>query len=369
MIDKGRFTTSLPAGCTAGKGLADEEDFDTLLAGSSLGSEQAMAIRGQVPAAAREHAQRVLDGEEQCAPVEGDIDDAVGGLVNGLVRRPSAGTIVVTPDSGTVLRDLLIECKWNPGRESVKLAILAACQTDVLANDQRLHLLQALLDHDAFAGLRTDVAWTIINRTFDLMPETPTVLRRCAHLVVAQVDVSTVTGTWFFSGHGQADQPFPLLEPRLAPAGQLTFFAASHREGREQIREEIRTSPGPTGGGSPAPRRRRRTAVARLRVPLCIILALLMLAGTAAGVTAIVGAQWLYVLGGAMTGIVAMGLAALISTAARLRRRATDSVRYVLPLDLSQEPAGPRPRHSFHSRPGNAHGPKPKRAVRVKHLL
>ena len=48
MIDKARFTTSLPTRCTAGKSLADEEDFDTLLAGSSLGSEQAMAIRDRV---------------------------------------------------------------------------------------------------------------------------------------------------------------------------------------------------------------------------------------------------------------------------------------------------------------------------------
>ena len=50
----------------------EEEDFDALLAASSFGSEQARAIREQIPAAAREHARRVLDGEEKCAPVEGE---------------------------------------------------------------------------------------------------------------------------------------------------------------------------------------------------------------------------------------------------------------------------------------------------------
>jgi protein gp37 len=40
------------------------KDFGALLAASSLGSGQAVAIRAQAPAAALEHARRVLDGEE-----------------------------------------------------------------------------------------------------------------------------------------------------------------------------------------------------------------------------------------------------------------------------------------------------------------
>ena len=42
----------------------EEDDFDALLAASSFGSEQARAIREQTPTAAREHARRVLDGQE-----------------------------------------------------------------------------------------------------------------------------------------------------------------------------------------------------------------------------------------------------------------------------------------------------------------
>jgi len=55
--------------------LCGDEDFDALLAASSLGSEQARAIRKQTPGAAREHARRVLERQEKCAPIEEDIDD------------------------------------------------------------------------------------------------------------------------------------------------------------------------------------------------------------------------------------------------------------------------------------------------------
>jgi hypothetical protein len=44
--------------------MSDPEDFDALLAASSLGSEQSRAIREQAPAAAREHARRILNGED-----------------------------------------------------------------------------------------------------------------------------------------------------------------------------------------------------------------------------------------------------------------------------------------------------------------
>jgi hypothetical protein len=57
--------------------MSDAEHFDAMLAASSLGSEQARAIRGQAPPAAREHARRVLNGEE--ATVSGSEDPVGGG--------------------------------------------------------------------------------------------------------------------------------------------------------------------------------------------------------------------------------------------------------------------------------------------------
>jgi hypothetical protein len=72
------------AGYPAGDRLLCEkdDDFDALLAASSFGSGQARAIREQAPAAAREHARRVLDGQEKCSPA----DDAADGLAYGFAR-------------------------------------------------------------------------------------------------------------------------------------------------------------------------------------------------------------------------------------------------------------------------------------------
>jgi outer membrane protein OmpA-like peptidoglycan-associated protein len=56
------------------------DDFDTLLAASSFGSEQARAIRGQAPAAAREPARRVLADEEKCSLVRSNLAPALAYL-------------------------------------------------------------------------------------------------------------------------------------------------------------------------------------------------------------------------------------------------------------------------------------------------
>ena len=69
--------------------------------------------------------------------------------------------------------------------------------------DHRARLLQALIDHDAFASLRHDVAWKIIDWTFDL-PRPPRVLRQCAALAVEQVDVSALAYTWLASTRDEA---------------------------------------------------------------------------------------------------------------------------------------------------------------------
>ena len=77
-----------------------------------------------------------------------------------------------------------------------RLVILSACQTSVLWPDHRARLLQALIDHDAFAGLRHDVAWKIVDWTFDV-PRPPRVLRQCAALAVEQIDFSALAARGF----------------------------------------------------------------------------------------------------------------------------------------------------------------------------
>lgn len=173
----------------------EEDDFDTLLAASSFGSEQARAIREQTPTAVREHARRVLDGKEKCAPT--DVDDAVGGLVYGLAHGVVPGPALLILASSTLTPgDLLTACS---GRDQADLKlVIFACQTSVLWPDHRARLLQALIDHDAFASLRHDVAWKIIDWTFDV-PRPPSVLRECAARAVAQVDVAALARTWFAS--------------------------------------------------------------------------------------------------------------------------------------------------------------------------
>ena len=81
--------------------------------------------------------------------------------------------------------------------------ILTACQTSALWPDHRARLLQALIDHDAFASLRHDVAWKIIDWTFDV-PRPPRVLRECAALAVEQVDFSAIAYTWLASNRDKA---------------------------------------------------------------------------------------------------------------------------------------------------------------------
>ena len=175
--------------------LYDGDDFDELLAASSFGSEQARAIREQTSAAAREHARRILDGEEKCPPAEGDIDDAVGGLVYGLAHGVVPGPEVKALDGCALARVGLVTA-WSGRRQANSaFVILMACQTSVLWPDDRTHLLQALIDHNAFADLRSDVAWDIVDWAFDV-PRPPRVLRQCVSLVVKEIDVSALAGTW-----------------------------------------------------------------------------------------------------------------------------------------------------------------------------
>ena len=182
--------------------LGEEDDFDALLAASSFGSEQALAIREQMPATAREHARRVLDGEEKCAPVEGDVDDAVSGLVYGLAHGVVPSDTVAVFDGSDKAADLFSAWEgvvstcadFRPA--AVNVAIVAACQTSMLWPDHRAHLLQALIDHDAFTELRPDVALNIVNWTFSLN-RPPRVLLQCASLAIDQIDVASLAYTRF----------------------------------------------------------------------------------------------------------------------------------------------------------------------------
>jgi outer membrane protein OmpA-like peptidoglycan-associated protein len=173
----------------------EEEDFDALLAASSFGSEQARAIREKTPPAAREHARRVLDGQEKCAPAGADVDDAVGGLVYGLARGVVPGRTVAILTGSALTPDDLRHSSWCRPQADLKLVIFMACQTSMLWPDHRARLLQALIDHDAFADLRHDVAWKIIDWTFDV-PRPPRVLLQCAKLAVEQIDFSAIAYTW-----------------------------------------------------------------------------------------------------------------------------------------------------------------------------
>jgi outer membrane protein OmpA-like peptidoglycan-associated protein len=197
----------------------DGDDFDALLAASSFGSEQAHAIREQTPSTAHEHARRVLDGQEKCTPADGDVDDAVGGLVYGLAHGVVPGpTVAILASSGLAPGDLLLSLSRRPPTD-LKLVIFMACQTSMLWPDHRARLLQALIDHDAFASLRHDVAWKIIDWTFDV-PRPPRVLRQCAELAVEQVDVSAIAYTWLASAQGEAErrscQSYQSYLPRLS---------------------------------------------------------------------------------------------------------------------------------------------------------
>jgi len=108
VIDKAdRFTAASPAGSKAGDNLpGDEEDFDALLAASSFGSRagpRGSASRRRRCARARPRSWPA----KECAPVEGDVDDAVGGLVCGLARGVVPGpTALILDGSALTLGDL-----------------------------------------------------------------------------------------------------------------------------------------------------------------------------------------------------------------------------------------------------------------------
>ncbi len=210
MTDKAdRFTAAAAGGglhYLAGDNLIDDEDdFDALLAASSFGSAQARAIREQTPAAAREHAQRVVDGEELCAPPEGDVDDAVSNLVYGMAHNIVPGASAVALDSGEPPTQLegwhverferRLDLRREPSRQEYRFWVFAVCSTDMLWPDHRASLLQALVDHDAFDELRPDVAWRIVDCVFDV-PRPPRVLSQCFDLVVDQLDVGALAVTW-----------------------------------------------------------------------------------------------------------------------------------------------------------------------------
>jgi hypothetical protein len=321
VIDKGRFTMSLPAGITSECPAGGEEDFDGLLAASSLGSEQARAIREQAPAAAREHARRVLGGEEKCAPVECDIDDAVGGLVNGLARRSKTSSLLIINDSHVTARDLVLQ--WDPGREPFKHVFLSACLTDALAADQRLILLEALVDHDAFAGLRSDVCWIIINSTFDMMPRTPRVLLDCADLAFRQVDVSALALAW------SARQD-------LRPASSA-LFRGRPTELRERRAPRPRAPERAVAMRAACPARPAITSGdVRLQgssLPLTLAVMMLLISAIAAA------AAWAVTepAGWAASGVLAGAVGCAVTAVATLRRRAVGIVlRRVLPAGISR---------------------------------
>jgi hypothetical protein len=196
----GPVTTALAAGPRHEEdNPGEEDDFDALLAASSFGSEQARAIREQVPPTAREHARRVLDGEEKCAPADSDVDDAVGGLVYGLAHGVMPDPTLLSSDTAGTFCSLLTASACSGHADWDQVVIFRACQTSMLWPHHRARLLQALIDHDAFASLRHDVAWKIIDCTF-AAPQPPRVLLRCAELAVEQIDVSALAGTWLSAG-------------------------------------------------------------------------------------------------------------------------------------------------------------------------
>ena len=184
----------------------DEDDFDALLEASSFGSAQACALREQTPATARAHAQRVVDGEERCAPPEGDIDDAVGGLVQGIIHGVVPDWSPPNMDLGLTFDQVGLDL-WqrphvDPGQSSrwtmPRMVIIMECKSSpssALWPDQRVSLLQALVDHDAFGELRPDVAWMIVDCILEV-PRPPRVLSECFVRVVEQVDVAALASSW-----------------------------------------------------------------------------------------------------------------------------------------------------------------------------
>jgi outer membrane protein OmpA-like peptidoglycan-associated protein len=117
-------------------------------------------------------------------------------------RKLPGPTTLILSCSALTPRDLATA--WSDHAPAdLKLVIITACQTSVLWPDHRARLLQALIDHDAFDSLRHDVAWKIIDWTFDV-PRPPRVLRQCAALAVEQVDFAVIAHTWLASALDEA---------------------------------------------------------------------------------------------------------------------------------------------------------------------
>ena len=84
----------VPAGTRAVGMPHDVRDYEMLLTASSSGSVQAQAILARAPAAALEHARRVLDGDERCGPPEDRCEPAgpaTPAAPSSRIRRLRAG--------------------------------------------------------------------------------------------------------------------------------------------------------------------------------------------------------------------------------------------------------------------------------------
>jgi hypothetical protein len=219
----------------------DGEDFDALLAAASSISEQGRMICGLTPPAAREHARRVLAGEETCAPVDGNIDDAVSGLAHGLAHGVVPGPTVLPLEGFTLKTSDLAALQQDR-----RLVVIVACQSNVLWPDHRARLLQALIDHDALTDLRPDVARAIIALTLDV-PRPPQVLLRCAEQAAGQIDVSASALAWLTHGDPADKAGKHTLELALPWDKAVT---APERTGPQQTQSIVHTllaHPAPTG--------------------------------------------------------------------------------------------------------------------------
>ena len=114
-------------------------------------------------------------------------------------------TALILANSTLTPRDLHTALSDHDPARSNRVVVVTACQTSMLWPDHRARLLQALIDHDAFASLRYDVAWKIIDWTFDV-PRPPRVLRQCAELAVEQIDFSAIAHTWLILSPGQGSR-------------------------------------------------------------------------------------------------------------------------------------------------------------------
>lgn len=93
-----RFAESAHASYASGSNPFHEQDdkLDALFAASSFGSEEARAIRKHTPVAAREHARRILNGQENCVPA----DDAADMLTCGFPHSVTSGSAPAATPGG-----------------------------------------------------------------------------------------------------------------------------------------------------------------------------------------------------------------------------------------------------------------------------